>query len=275
MDRTRVPDSDDDSFHSNYQESELRIASEFLTTWLPFLSRDLCSRCSLLLSDRINSLASGGGGTLDGKDANVKFGDDVKRSVPTVERDCELDEVNNICEGNSMGCKDDESDANSLGSWKDGAQGFVEGNLDTSGSKAGNDSLVIQPRGRPSWADMAQEDELEQEEEDSERLSGKQAVAVSISSHELQLNAASEKPTLSRDQREYLRFKNVQRNKDFLCFERVDGKLINILQGLELHSGVFSAAEQKRIIDFIYQLQDMGKGGKLKELEICAYGNEP
>ncbi|KAI4325809.1 hypothetical protein MLD38_031174 [Melastoma candidum] len=271
MDQTRGADSDDDaySFLSNYQESELRIASEFLTTWLPFLSRDLCSRCSRLLSDRINSLSSGGGGgTSDGKDANVKFGEDVNRAVPTVEHDCKLDDV---CGGNPMGCADDESDANSLGSWKDGTQGFVEANLDLSSSNVGNDSAVIQPRGmQSSWADMAQEDELEQEEEDSERLSGKRAVDVSVSSHELQLNVVSEKPTLSREQREYIRFKNVQRNKDFLCFERVDGKLVNILQGLELHCGVFSAAEQKRIIDFIYQLHDMGKGGKLKERTYSA-----
>lgn len=73
------------------------------------------------------------------------------------------------------------------------------------------------------------------------------------------------KAELSRDQREHIRFTNVKRKKDYICLERVNGRLLNILEGLELHSGVFSVAEQKRIVDFVYELQEMGKNGKLKE----------
>ncbi|KAI3510352.1 hypothetical protein L1887_17276 [Cichorium endivia] len=53
--------------------------------------------------------------------------------------------------------------------------------------------------------------------------------------------------------------------KDFIWLERVNGKIVNILDGLELHSGVFSSVEQNRIVDFVYELQEKGKNGKLKE----------
>ncbi|KAL4378207.1 hypothetical protein GQ457_02G014500 [Hibiscus cannabinus] len=54
----------------------------------------------------------------------------------------------------------------------------------------------------------------------------------------------TQKSKLFRDQREYIRFRNMKRNKYFVCFERVK----NILEGIDLHT-IFSAAEQKRIID--------------------------
>ena len=76
----------------------------------------------------------------------------------------------------------------------------------------------------------------------------------------------AEKPTLPREQREYIRFMNVRRKKDFICFERVNGKLVNILEGLELHTGIFSAAEQKRIVNYVASLQEMGRKGELKGL---------
>lgn len=52
-------DEEDDVFLGKYQTSGLKIASEFLTTWLPFLSRDLCKDCVSVLSDRIRSLDPG------------------------------------------------------------------------------------------------------------------------------------------------------------------------------------------------------------------------
>lgn len=53
------PNYEEDVFLGKYQPSELKIASEFLTTWLPFLSRDLCNDCVHVLSDRIRSLDPG------------------------------------------------------------------------------------------------------------------------------------------------------------------------------------------------------------------------
>lgn len=61
------------------------------------------------------------------------------------------------------------------------------------------------------------------------------------------------------------RFSMVRRKKDFKCMERVKGRLVNVLEGLELHTGVFSAAEQKRIVDYVYELQDKGRKRQLRE----------
>lgn len=56
----------------------------------------------------------------------------------------------------------------------------------------------------------------------------------------------------------------VRRNKDLRHMERVDGRMVNILQGLELHTGVFSPAEQQRIVDLVHDLQDKGRRGLLR-----------
>ncbi|KAF5745507.1 2-oxoglutarate and Fe(II)-dependent oxygenase superfamily protein isoform 1 [Tripterygium wilfordii] len=124
----------DDPFLTQYQPSDLRDALEFLTTWLPFLSKDLCHKCTQILSDRIRSL------------------------------DLELD-----------GEKED-----------------------------------------------------------------------------------------------YIRFMNVKRKKDYFCYERSKGKTLNVLEGLELHSGVFSAAEQKIIVEEVYALEEKGHRGELKEQTYSA-----
>ncbi|CAD6261584.1 unnamed protein product [Miscanthus lutarioriparius] len=55
----------------------------------------------------------------------------------------------------------------------------------------------------------------------------------------------------------------VRRKKDFRHMERVDGRMVNVLQGLELHTGVFSPAEQQRIVDYVHDLQDKGRRGLL------------
>lgn len=149
----------------------------------------------------------------------------------------------------------DKCDTHSLGSWKDEAETNSYGTnvcsesvLDASPSEvcSNSASIVVEtPKVRMSWADMTQEDELEG---DGDALG----------------EVARKKTELSRDQREYLRFMNVRRKKDFICLERIDGKFKNILQGLELHTGVFSAVEQKRIVDCVYELEEKGKKGELK-----------
>lgn len=171
---------------------------------------------------------------------------------------------------NSIGSSKDE-DTNSLGSWKDEGNGFSEpiGEASTSSGVASASPLVQTPVPRQSWADMAQEDELEEveEEEEEEQLvseSSKRIVSLTASTGELRISKVVEKPKLSRDQRESIRFMNVKRKKDFICFERVNGKFVNILEGLELHEGIFSAAEQKRIVDHVYMLHEMGRKGELK-----------
>lgn len=80
------------------------------------------------------------------------------------------------------------------------------------------------------------------------------------------LNGADEEVDLWRKQREYARFRSVRRVKDFICLEIMEGgRIVNILGGLELHTGVFSVAEQRRIVYFVYELQEMGRNHQLRE----------
>ncbi|KAG8090752.1 hypothetical protein GUJ93_ZPchr0011g28200 [Zizania palustris] len=109
---------------------------------------------------------------------------------------------------------------------------------------------------RMSWADMAQEDEL---------ATGADEGTTTVAADDGEEGSEAGRPgvQLTREQRELMRFRNVVRKKDFVCFERVNGRLVNILAGLELHTGVFSAAEQRRIVEYVYTLQEKGKLGEL------------
>ena len=109
---------------------------------------------------------------------------------------------------------------------------------------------------RMSWADMAQEDELAAAAEED-------APAAAADDGEEGGEVGRPKVQLTRDQREQRRFKNVVRKKDYICLERVNGRLVNILEGLELHAGVFSSAEQRRIVECVYDLQERGRRGEL------------
>ncbi|KAF3599242.1 hypothetical protein F2Q69_00032792 [Brassica cretica] len=198
------PVDDEDPFLRKYQPSDLKIASEFLTTWLPFLSRDLCSDCVHVLSRRIRSLDSE---------------HSCNNNTETVSRD-EKPVYHLVVEDMDS----EETDHNR----------FI------------NASETASPK--MSWDDMTQEDGLNEEEqkvnEDSMRT--------------------PQKRKLSRDEREQYRFINVKRMKVFSCYEKVKGRRVDILDGLELHTGVFSAAEQKRIVDYVYELQEKGRKGELQ-----------
>jgi len=61
----------------------------------------------------------------------------------------------------------------------------------------------------------------------------------------------------------------VKRRKDFKCMERVNGRMVNVLGGLELHTGVFNAPEQQKIMDYVYELQEMGRNRQLRG--ICYF----
>ncbi|KAH9619007.1 hypothetical protein KSS87_014920 [Heliosperma pusillum] len=69
----------------------------------------------------------------------------------------------------------------------------------------------------------------------------------------------------SPDGEEWRKFSQVGRKKDFVHYERIKGKDINVLQGLELHTGVFSPEEQKKIVESVYNFQKMGQKRQLME----------
>ncbi|WCJ32612.1 oxidoreductase 2OG-Fe(II) oxygenase family protein [Euphorbia peplus] len=248
---------DGDPFLLQYQPSELRIASEFLTNWLPFLSRDLCHKCTRLLSDRIHALDSG----VDDESKPSPL--DKTNAIRSNENCGEVNCDNNSVESWKDGDRDRDGDADSLGSWKDGANGWSEPVSEPSTSRIfGDSSLVDTQSHRMSWADMAQEDELvEEEQSDFNKSIGN----LTASTGEMKISKIGEKPQLTREQREHIRFISVKRKKDFICLERFKGNLVNILEGLELHTGVFSAVEQTRIVNFVHELEQMGRKGELKE----------
>ena len=69
---------------------------------------------------------------------------------------------------------------------------------------------------------------------------------------------------LSEEQKEQLRFSQVGRKSDYVHMEMTNGRKVNVLQGLELHTRVFNAEEQKKIVECVYNLQRMGQKGMLK-----------
>ncbi|KAK9129196.1 hypothetical protein Sjap_009683 [Stephania japonica] len=70
---------------------------------------------------------------------------------------------------------------------------------------------------------------------------------------------------LMGEESEQARFLRVGRKKDFVHYEQFGWKKTNVLQGLELHTGVFNAEEQNKIVNYVYDLQRMGQAGKLRE----------
>ncbi|KAJ1257873.1 hypothetical protein BS78_10G029400 [Paspalum vaginatum] len=206
-----------------YTADELAIAGEFLTTWLPFLSAGLCPSCVPSLRARVDSLLP-------------RAEESPPRTPPPVEQI------------EPSGWDSDPVQPQHLP-------------FEPSGWDSDPPPPVPPPPQQPappaekprmSWADMAQEDELAAAAEED-------AAAAAADDGE----EGKPKVQLTRDQREQRRFNNVVRNKDFICFERVGGRLINIAAGLELHAGVFSSAEQRRIVECVYHLQEKGKRGEL------------
>ncbi|KAL4187520.1 hypothetical protein AMTRI_Chr09g19380 [Amborella trichopoda] len=76
------------------------------------------------------------------------------------------------------------------------------------------------------------------------------------------------KNSLMRDEREWIRLTQVARKKDYVCLERINGKLVNIVKGLELHTCVFNATEQKTIVDYVYSLPEMGRKNELRGMPL-------
>ncbi|KAL9258298.1 RNA demethylase ALKBH9B-like protein [Drosera capensis] len=74
----------------------------------------------------------------------------------------------------------------------------------------------------------------------------------------------------SKNESELHSFLQVKRKMDFICLERIDRNLVNVLEGLELHNDVFDAYKQKAIVDYIYDLQDMGRKQKLRARTFSA-----
>ncbi|KAJ8764300.1 hypothetical protein K2173_006040 [Erythroxylum novogranatense] len=220
----------DDPFLLHYQPSDLRIALEFLNNWLPFRSRDLCRQCAETLSRRILSL-----------DPYKSITHSATNGIGSHENCCD-----DNCDKNSLGSWKDGDDTNSLGGWEDGTHGWSESAPQASANGILVESHYSETTGpRMSWA--------------KQREISKRVVDTSPLTGGLRVSNVDEKPKLSRKQREHIQF-----------MSRFKRKLVNILEGLELRTGVFSAVEQKRIVDHAYELYEMERKGELKERTYIA-----
>eukprot|EP01018_Ginkgo_biloba_P039393 Gb_01413 [translate_table: standard] len=249
------PSPGEETYSLNRQEDketmDLQKAAQIFAQWLPSLSNELCASCIQVLQDRVNDLASGNI-VADRLDFCVSHGE-------------------NSAEDNFVGQKfDEKSNESTQGHTTVEDSEFYKESEWTSESydngrpTSSSDTQWIQ-RWSPShhsWADMVQEEEME---ETSKQDLGGSDEAESAATDVENSSRKEQKRVLSRDEREYIRFMQVGRKKDFVCLERINGKLINILEALELHTCVFSAAEQKRMIDFIYELQERGRKKQLRE----------
>ncbi|KAL5713558.1 mRNA N(6)-methyladenine demethylase [Ranunculus cassubicifolius] len=69
---------------------------------------------------------------------------------------------------------------------------------------------------------------------------------------------------LNLDSDELKKMSRVGRKFFFTCVEKINGRPLNVLEGLELHTRVFDDQEQKQIVEQVYNLQKMGQSGKLR-----------
>ena len=73
------------------------------------------------------------------------------------------------------------------------------------------------------------------------------------------------KNKLSVKQKEQIRLSQVSKNKNYVYIEMINGKNINIIEGLELYTRVFNIEEQKNIVECIYNFQCASRKGMLKD----------
>lgn len=285
--RSRKDANEDASFLHNYTADELRTASEFFANWMPFLSRGLCQSCSFTISDRVRSLHHEAGKNV----ICTKQKEDVE--AWTLENKDLAETSSKNCDTHSIGSWKDASDINdhdcadtySLGSWKDEGDGSPEHDFKASSSQAGTcteEPLHIPGGGgflkseilstpmlretKMSWADMAQEDEqgIEEGSGSSSHLENTSGLSWEVGRDSG--NESNKLTTeLSTEEEEYTQLSNVKRKKDFICLERINGKIVNILDGLELHTGVFSAKDQVKIVEYVESLNKMGNTGQSKD----------
>lgn len=166
---------------------------------------------------------------------------------------------------------DDSCDSHSLESWKDDNPGEVDGQSVERGrdqSSAPPMERASEPAhetmettgNRISWADMAQEEDgILGEEVKANRLSN---------GNHLKAEVEPPKPELSRELRERIHFNNVTRKKDFICLERVDGKLLIYLRASN-STRVFSAPPNKNGLLSMYI--NFRKWEGMDNCEVCSY----
>ncbi|OWM88943.1 hypothetical protein CDL15_Pgr020897 [Punica granatum] len=238
-----------DTILSRYDPSELRVATEFLANWFPFLSASLCPGCARSLSDRIRSIDPG-------VNSDVKTPKPDQSAFAVMTPDVKAADLN--CGHTSS--SSDSSEGNLVDSPRPQERVGTSSLGRFRGTSFRSFKLALantmDPRTRetrvsegPILSPQALGFDMEEEDALKDEKSPKSDRGLMVG--DIRLIPSGMKRELSREQREYIRFMNVKRNKELVCFEKVKGRRVNVLEGLELHTGIFSAAEQRRIVDFI------------------------
>lgn len=68
---------------------------------------------------------------------------------------------------------------------------------------------------------------------------------------------------LLEEEKERIRLSKVGKKKDFCHRERVDGRFVNIVEGIELYTNVFNTEEQKKIVASVSSYQKLGQKNQL------------
>jgi mRNA N6-methyladenine demethylase len=243
------------TFVQGYNEEEIAVAEEFLTTWLPYLSAGLCPSCVSSLRARVDSLLPRG-------NRRPPLWPACRRTLMSLGSLFSLPDAQPAPAAKESPPQQQRLDQIEPSRRESDPAPPQHPPLEPSGWDSDPSPPQPQPQHQPptekpkmSWADMAQEDELVTAAED--------ATAVAADDGEEASEVVRQKVQLTRDQREQMRYMSLVRKKDFVCLERVRGQFVNILEGLELHTGVFSSAEQKRIVECVYDLQERGRRGEL------------
>lgn len=80
--------------------------------------------------------------------------------------------------------------------------------------------------------------------------------------------------SLTDQEMEYDWLMNVGREKDFVFLERIRGWTVNILEGLEFHTRVFTAAEYEVIVNYVYMLNEMERKTNLRIVHMLNQHSE-
>ncbi|KAK1417657.1 hypothetical protein QVD17_26789 [Tagetes erecta] len=126
--------------------------------------------------------------------------------------------------------------------------------------------LIKSPESIHSGSRKSYADKFSSSSADSKRLTSPSlSKSGKTSENGIHESSSSEVELQPSEEKEKLRFLNVGRKTNFTHFERVNGRNINVVQGLELHTQVFNDEEQKKIVKAVYELQRMGQKGRLRE----------
>ncbi|KAL6007638.1 hypothetical protein ACLOJK_033138 [Asimina triloba] len=215
------------------------IAAALLADWMPYLTQGMCGRCGSSLQSRLQNLAS------SGKISGVVFLDhDAENSA-------------DFCSADSSLYTPEKSSTSSINSCEDNSQG------NSNGTPYSNLSTMWRHNHNLPTTSSQHSVSKHSQHSLSKQSCGDDFTAISAEGNALAHD--SNGFDLSKEEGEWIRFSQVGRKRDFALIERINGKPVDVLKGLELHTHVFNDIEQKKIVDYIYNLQQMGQKGLLRE----------